>query len=159
MRELAETDGSRTTATLLIIDDEPNVLYSLESALRSSSLTVITAATAEQGIRLAQQRMPDAALVDVRVPDMCGLDAFVELQRADPHLPVIMMTAFTTTDTAIEAMKRGAFDYLTKPVDLKQLRDVVAKALDLRRITSAPPGFEDVLSGWGATKPSRQTLA
>ena len=131
-------------STLLVIDDEPNVLYSLENALRSDTVTVFTAPTAKLGIRLSREKTPDAVLLDVRLPDMSGLDALVEIQQADPHLPVIMMTAFTTTDTAIEAMKRGAFDYLTKPVDLKQLRIVVAKALDLRQMTQVPPEFQDV---------------
>lgn len=130
--------------TLLVIDDEPSVLYSLENALRSDTVEVLTAPTAKQGVNVAREKSPDAVLLDVRLPDKSGLDAFVEIQKVDPHLPVIMMTAFTTTDTAIEAMKRGAFDYLTKPVDLKQLRSVVAKALDLRRMTLAPPEFEDV---------------
>ena len=131
-------------STFLVIDDEPNVLYSLENALRSDTVDVLTAPTAKLGIRLGREKSPDAVLLDVRLPDMSGLDAMVEIQKADPHLPVIMMTAFTTTDTAIEAMKRGAFDYLTKPVDLKQLRIVVSKAIDLRQMTLLPPEFQNV---------------
>ena len=130
--------------SLLVIDDEPHVLYSLENALQSETLNVLTAATAKEGIDLACQVVPDAVLLDVRLPDMSGLDAFIRIQKADPHLPVIMMTAFTTTDTAIEAMKRGAFDYLTKPVDLKQLRGTVCKAIELRKMTLAPPEFQTV---------------
>jgi two-component system nitrogen regulation response regulator GlnG len=130
--------------TLLVIDDEPSVRYSLENALRSDTVEVLTAPTAKQGINLISEKSPDAVLLDVRLPDKSGLDAFVEIQKVDPHLPVIMMTAFTTTDTAIEAMKRGAFDYLTKPVDLRQLRSVVSKAIDLRRMTLSPPDIESV---------------
>ncbi len=131
-------------ATLLVIDDEPNVLYSLENALQSDTVSVRTAANAKQGIHLVSELSPDAVLLDVRLPDKSGLDTFVEIQKLDPQLPIIMMTAFTTTDTAIEAMKRGAFDYLTKPVDLKQLRNVVAKAIDLRHMTLSPPDLADV---------------
>lgn len=127
---------------LLVIDDEPNVRYSLENALRSETFEVLTAPTARQGVLLVREQSPDAVLLDVRLPDKSGLDVFVEIQQIDPQLPVIMMTAFTTTDTAIEAMKRGAFDYLTKPVDLKQLRGVVAKAVDLRAMTLSPPDIE-----------------
>ncbi|MCA9189253.1 MAG: sigma-54 dependent transcriptional regulator [Pirellulaceae bacterium] len=129
-------------ARLLVIDDEPNVRYSLEKALRSDIIDVFTAPTAKQGIRVVSDISPDAVLLDVRLPDKSGLDVFVEIQQIDPQLPVIMMTAFSTTDTAIEAMKRGAFDYLTKPVDLKLLRSVVVKALDLRRLTLSPPNIE-----------------
>jgi two-component system nitrogen regulation response regulator GlnG len=129
---------------LLVIDDEPNVCYSLQNALKSSTLDVLTASTAKQGIKIVGERTPDAVLLDVRLPDISGLDAFVEIQKADPQLPVIMMTAFTTTDTAIEAMKRGAFDYLIKPVDLRKLRSVVSKAIALREITLAPLEFQNV---------------
>ncbi|MCA9266311.1 MAG: sigma-54-dependent Fis family transcriptional regulator, partial [Planctomycetales bacterium] len=131
--------------TLLVIDDEPNVRYSLENALRSDTVDVLTAPTARQGVHLVREQSPDAVLLDVRLPDKSGLDAFSEIQEIDPQLPVIMMTAFTTTDTAIEAMKRGAFDYLTKPVDLKQLRGVVSKAIDLRQMTLSPPDLEPQL--------------
>ncbi len=130
--------------TLLVIDDEPNVRYSLENALKSDTLHVVMAPTAKLGIRMVREVKPDVVLLDVRLPDMSGLDAFVHIQEADHQLPVIMMTAFTSTDTAIEAMKRGAFDYLIKPVELKQLRDIVAKAFALREMTLAPADFQEI---------------
>jgi two-component system nitrogen regulation response regulator GlnG len=130
--------------TLLVVDDEPNLLYSLETSLQSKDLAVATASTAKEGIALVAERGPDAVLLDVRLPDMSGLDAFLKIHQADPHLPIILMTAFATTETAIEAMKRGAFDYLTKPVDLRQLRNVVSKALELRQMTRAPAEFQDI---------------
>src|SRR5437588_3199765 len=98
--------------TLLVVDDEPNVLYSLEKTLRSDDLEVLTAPTARQAIDLVRRRRPDAVLLDVRLADMSGLDAFDRIREADPRLPVMLMTAFSTTETAIEAMKRGAFEYL-----------------------------------------------
>jgi two-component system nitrogen regulation response regulator GlnG len=140
----AETLRSVVMHTLLVVDDEPNLLYSLETSLQSDALAVITASTAKEGVQLVGQSAADAVLLDVRLPDMSGLDAFVEINRIDPHLPVILMTAFATTETAIEAMKRGAFDYLTKPVDLRQLRNVVAKAIELRQMTRAPAEYEGI---------------
>src|SRR5262245_7890557 len=119
--------------TLLVIDDEPNVLYSLEKSLRSEALEVLTAATGKQGIELAESCRPNAVLLDVHLTDMCGLDAFDRVRQIDPRLPVIIMTAFGTTETAIEATKRGAFEYLLKPVDLHQLRDAVGRAVELNR--------------------------
>ena len=74
---------------------------------------------------------------------MSGLDAFDRIRQIDPRLPVIIITAFAATETAIEAMKRGAFEYLLKPVDLRQLRDVVAKALEQGRLTHVPAVFDD----------------
>lgn len=129
---------------VLVIDDEPNVCYSLENALTSDQLLVISAFNARQGMLAIKKHSPDAVLLDVRLPDKSGLDLFTEINQFDPQLPVVMMTAFTTTDTAIEAMKRGAFDYLIKPVDLKQLRAVVAKAIDRRRMTQVPADADSI---------------
>ena len=119
--------------TLLVIDDEPSVLYSLRKRLESPSLRVITAETAEAGLELARTGRPDAVILDVRLPDMSGLDCFDRLHQESPLLPVIIITAFSTTETAIEAMKRGAFEYLLKPVDFHLLRDVTGKALEAGR--------------------------
>jgi DNA-binding NtrC family response regulator len=123
---------------LLVVDDEPNVQYSLVKSLQSGTLEVITAGTARQGIDFVRQKSPDAVILDVRLPDMSGLDAFDEIRRIDPRLPVIIITAFATTETAIEAMKRGAFEYLLKPVDFHQLRELVAKAVELSRVRHVP---------------------
>jgi two-component system nitrogen regulation response regulator GlnG len=121
-------------STLLIVDDEPNVRFSLEHSLRSDALQVKLAETGRQGIEAVRTSTPDAVLMDVRLPDMSGLDAFDEIHKIHPGLPVIVITAHGTTDTAIEAMKRGAFDYLLKPFELPQLRTVVARALELSRL-------------------------
>ncbi|HUE15259.1 MAG TPA: sigma-54 dependent transcriptional regulator [Planctomycetaceae bacterium] len=114
---------------LLVIDDEPSLRYSLVKSLQSAALEVVTAATARDGIEMVRQQSPDAVILDVRLPDMSGIEAFEEIRRIDPRLPVIIVTAFSTTETSIEAMKRGAFEYLLKPVDFRQLRELVAKAI------------------------------
>src|SRR6266542_1488734 len=129
--------------TLLVVDDEPNVLYSLEKALGSESLRVRTARTAREGIEAVQEQPPDAVILDVRLPDLSGLEAFEQMRGIDSRLPVIVITAHAATETAIEAMKRGAFEYLLKPVDLQQLRDVVVKALELSRLRHVPAVFEE----------------
>jgi nitrogen regulation protein NR(I) len=133
---------------LLVIDDEPNLQYSLVKSLQSEALEVATAATARQGIDAVKAQPPDAVILDVRLPDMSGLDVFDEIRRIDPRLPVIIITAFSTTETAIEAMKRGAFDYLLKPVDFRHLRELVTKAIELSRVRHVPAVFnEDELPG------------
>jgi nitrogen regulation protein NR(I) len=138
---------------LLVIDDEPNVLYSLEKSLRSDALKVLTASTAKEGIELAQNLRPDAVLLDVRLSDMYGLDAFDRLREIDPRLPIIVITAYATTETAIEAMKRGAFEYLLKPVDFHRLREVVDKALELSRLRHVPAVFEQEAVEDGSVDP------
>jgi two-component system nitrogen regulation response regulator GlnG len=129
--------------SLLVVDDERNVLYSLQQALRSDDLEVRTAQTARQGIASVERRPPDAVILDVRLPDMSGLDAFDRIRAIDARLPVIIVTAFAATETAIEAMKRGAFEYLLKPVDLRQLREVVARAVELSRLRHVPAAAAD----------------
>src|SRR4051794_9292632 len=115
---------------LLVIDDEQNLLYSLEKSLQSDTVQVLTAHTARQGLEIIALHQPDTVILDVRLPDLSGLEAFDRIRKLDPRLPVIVITAYSTTETAIEAMKRGAFDYLLKPVDFYQLREVVDRALD-----------------------------
>ncbi len=131
---------------LLVVDDEPNVLYSLQQALQSEELTVQTARTARQGIERVRKDPPDVIILDVRLPDMSGLEAYDRIRELDARVPVIVITAFAATETAIEAMKRGAFDYLLKPVDLHQLREVVAKALEIHRLSTVPTLFDETAS-------------
>jgi DNA-binding response OmpR family regulator len=127
---------------LLVIDDESSVLYALEKGLRTATLEVITASTAKEGIELVQQHSPDAVILDVKLTDMSGLEAFEQIRYIDPHLPVLFITAHATTEMAIEAMKRGAFEYLLKPVELHQLREAVAKAIEANRLRHVPAVFE-----------------
>jgi two-component system nitrogen regulation response regulator GlnG len=132
--------------TLLVVDDEPNVLYSLEKRLRSEVLDVVTARSAKQGIDLVEQQQPDAVILDIRLPDMSGLEAFDRIRAIDPRLPVILITAYATTETAIEATKRGAYEYLLKPVDFDVLVDVVTKAIALSRLRHVPALFGEAES-------------
>jgi nitrogen regulation protein NR(I) len=128
-------------AKLLIIDDEANVLYSLRMGLEADDLTISTARTARSGVAAVATDHPDAVILDVRLPDMSGLDAFDQIREIDPRLPVVIITAHGSTETAIQAMKRGAFEYLLKPVDLHQLRDVIARAVEVRRVQATPAVF------------------
>src|SRR5580698_2492954 len=121
--------------TLLVVDDERNVLYALQKGLRADGLRIVTASTGKAGIDAAARENPDAVLLDVRLPDLSGLDVLKELRQADPKLPVIVMTTHGTAETAIEAMQRGAFDYLLKPWDLDELIDLVHKALEAGRLS------------------------
>jgi two-component system nitrogen regulation response regulator GlnG len=129
--------------SLLVVDDEPSVLYALEKGLRSSTLDVITASSAKQGIELVQRQRPDAVILDVKLTDMSGLEALDQIRQIDPRLPVLFITAYATTQTAIEAMKRGALDYLLKPVDLHHLRAAVGKAIEVSRLRPLPTALGD----------------
>ncbi|MDB5390708.1 MAG: Two-component system, NtrC family, nitrogen regulation response regulator GlnG [Planctomycetaceae bacterium] len=124
--------------TLLVIDDEPNIAYSIETCLATDTLKVVSAATAKKGIQMVRDLKPDAVLCDVRLPDMSGLEAYQEIKRFDPRVPVIIITAYARTETAIEAMRTGAFEYLLKPVDFARLEEVIGKALEMSRLNRIP---------------------
>lgn len=130
--------GWSQMSTLLVIDDEPNIVFSIKETLSSPQLAVLAASTAREGLDMVRLRRPDAVILDVRLPDQSGLETYDKIRAIDPRLPVIIMTAFAKTDTAIEAMCRGAYEYLVKPVDFRRLKDVVGKALDLSRLSRVP---------------------
>ena len=125
-------------STLLVIDDEAGVRFSLKRTLTSHDVAVETAETGRLGLEALTKKLPDVILLDIRLPDMSGLDALSAIREIDQRLPVVVITAHGTTDTAIEATKRGAFDYLLKPFDLPTLRGVVNRAIEASRLTRRP---------------------
>ncbi|WP_141736190.1 sigma-54-dependent transcriptional regulator [Oligoflexus tunisiensis] len=115
--------------SLLVIDDDRVLRYSIQKSLSSAELEVKEASTAQQALDIIYRTPPDAILLDLRLNETSGIDVLKEIKKGHPNLPVIMFTAFSTTSTAIEATKFGAFEYLLKPVDLSRLRLTVQKAL------------------------------
>lgn len=124
--------------TLLIVDDEDSILTAFRRAFRDGTVGVTTASTAAEGLRLARERQPDAVVLDVQLPDRTGLEVLRDLQALDARCPVIFITGQGTTDTAIEAMKLGAFDYLLKPLELSHLRGVLDRAFAISRLMRVP---------------------
>jgi two-component system nitrogen regulation response regulator GlnG len=141
--------------TVLLIDDEVSILHAFRRALREPEVTLLTAASAAEGIEQLKHR-PDVILLDIKLPDLSGLEAFRRIRRLDARIPVIFITGHGTTDTAIEAMKLGAYDYLLKPLELPELREKLARAFEISRLMHVPavlpaedqaPGQADVLIG------------
>jgi two-component system nitrogen regulation response regulator GlnG len=124
--------------TLLVIDDEQSVRYSFRRVFAGDGVTVLTAETGAEGLEQVRTRTPDVVVLDLQLPDGSGLEFFHAIQSMRPRLPVIFITAHGTTDTAIEAMKQGAFDYLVKPVDLDRLSQLLARAFEAARLMSVP---------------------
>ncbi len=116
--------------TVLVIDDDSEIRYSLERVLSSRRYTVILAASGEEGIKMARSCEPEVILLDIRMGGMSGLEALQHIRADSPHAMVILMTAFGTTQTAIEAMKYGAFDYIIKPFDLKKILKLIDSAVE-----------------------------
>ena len=125
-------------AILLVIDDEESVRYSFRRVFGAEGIEVLTAATAAEGLAQVREHNPDVILLDLQLPDRPGLDVFRDIHARDPRRPVVFITAHGTTETAIEAMKGGAFDYLVKPVDLERLSGVLGRAFEAARLMSTP---------------------
>jgi len=124
--------------TLLVIDDEESVRYSFRYVFTDGSVRVLTAATAADGLRQVQEASPDVVVLDLQLPDRSGLEVFNDIHALDPKRPVIFITAHGTTETAIEAMKGGAFDYLVKPVNLEHLSTLIQRAFEAARLMRVP---------------------
>ena len=138
---------NRTDATVLIIDDDAEIRYSLDRVLVSQGLHVISADSGEKGIETAKSEKPNLIFLDNRMGGISGIETLQHLRTAAPQSLVILMTAYGTTQTAIEAMKHGAFDYVLKPFDLAKLKELVSKALKASKDSlSTEDAYEHLLN-------------
>jgi two-component system response regulator AtoC len=124
--------------TLLLIDDEPSILHAFRRAFREPEFNLVTASSAAEGLAVLQRCAPEVVILDVHLGDATGLETFERVRAHDARIPVILITGHGTTDLAIEAIKRGAYEYLLKPLELPQLRDLVAKACVSSRLMHVP---------------------
>jgi two-component system NtrC family response regulator len=122
--------------TILVVDDEEAQRKVLAGFLRKKGFEVIQAGSAAAAVAEARGRTIDLVLTDLRMPDRDGLALLDQLHRLNPEVPVVVMTAFGTIQTAVDAMKRGAADYLTKPIDLDELEVLIARVLERRALLS-----------------------
>jgi len=121
-------------ADILVVDDEESIAAAFRRFLTDEGHEVRIASSAEDGLRLIAERPPNVAFIDVRMPGMEGVPALEAIRSAFPEVYVVMMTAYGTSQTSIEAIRAGAFEYLTKPLDLDTLRSVIAKALAAQQV-------------------------
>jgi two-component system nitrogen regulation response regulator GlnG len=123
----------------LLVDDDPGLIQAqVTHALSPLGIQIDVAGTGADGLAQLSARPADVILLDVRLPDLSGLEVYRAVRLIDARIPVIFITSTTTADTAIEAMQQGAYDYLFKPLDPQQLRRVVAQALQLARLMREP---------------------
>jgi DNA-binding NtrC family response regulator len=141
-------------ARLLLIDDDPALIPAqVRQAFPHPRYQVDVVHDGASGVERVKQAPPDVVLLDLRLPDQSGLDVFEQVRAIDARIPVVFVTMAKTADTAIEAMKRGAFDYLYKPLDLAMLRRVVGEAVEVARRMRSPvvldgdPGDDGDLDG------------
>lgn len=143
--------------TVLVIDDDESLRRVVEFNLQEEGYRVLTAADGQTGLDRLQSTRVDLVLSDVRMPEMDGIELLARIKAMQPDLPVVLLTAHGTIDSAVEAMKLGAFDYLTKPFARDQLKATVAKALDvaalraenryLREVIRERLSFENMIAG------------
>jgi two-component system response regulator PilR (NtrC family) len=124
----------RRNGSILVVDDEDIMREILDALLTRDGYEVRLAATGEEGLELARNHSFDAVVVDVMMPGLDGIAVLEELKKLDDELPVLMITAFASVETAISAMKRGAFDYITKPFKNDEVLVVVRNAVERRRL-------------------------
>ncbi len=134
-------------STILIIDDDDQLRKSFNKLLIQEGYHSKCAASGEAGLRIIQEKIPDLVILDMRLPGMNGFETFKAIHEMEPKLPVIIMTAFGTTETAIEATKMGAFDYILKPFDIPEMLVVIKQALEASRFMRSPVDVDPVLQG------------
>jgi len=120
---------------ILLVDDEDTIRLFLEKTLRDEGYEALTAATGGEALETAFDKLPDLILLDLKLPDMNGIEVLKRIKEEIPEICVIMLTAFGDIETAVSAMKKGAFDFVSKPVNLEQLLMTVKKGLESQKLT------------------------
>src|SRR5579883_2480571 len=128
---------------ILIVDDEPNIRRTLRVALEADGHTVEEATSGAMALRLAERQPYDVVLVDLKLNDESGLDLLEPLLAQSPNTAVVVITAYASVDTAVGAMRRGAFDYLAKPFTPAQVRAVLERAAKVRDLRDRVADLED----------------
>lgn len=149
---------------ILIIDDEKDVHYSFGRIFEGAGLELLEATSGDEGLKMLQKHKPDIVIMDIRMGATNGLDTLQQIRKFDTRIPVIMMTAYGTTQAAIQAMKLGAFDYILKPFDIPKMKSLIESALkvasDMKHVVTLEPAFkpEDFAEGIVGHSPSMQSV-
>ena len=123
---------------VLIVDDEPAICWAFRECLTDEGFSVDIAGTAEQAMAMAKRKSPDVIVMDVRLPGIDGLQAMQHFRQKSTSVPIVIMTAFGSLKTAVNAIDGGAFDYLTKPIDLENAISIVRQATSASKKTARP---------------------
>jgi DNA-binding NtrC family response regulator len=139
------TSEEKKPPAVLIVEDESKMRRLLELNLGEDGFTTFSAGDAETGIQLLQEHPIDLVVTDLKLPGMDGLEFLQTVKRQNANLPVIVMTAFGSVETAVEAMKAGASDYVLKPFSLAEMRMVIRKELDVRNLREENRSLREAL--------------
>lgn len=116
--------------TIVVIDDEKNVCGLLKQVFEAEGYKVMAINDPEEGVNLVKKEKPDCVLLDVKMPKMSGVDVLMEIREVNKKVGIIMITGYGNLENALECMKLGAFDYITKPFDIKFVKDMVKNFLE-----------------------------
>jgi DNA-binding NtrC family response regulator len=130
---------------VLVIDDDRSVVHLIRTALRDLNVETLAAATADEGLAMLSEHLPDVLLLDIMLPEISGIELFQKIRSINERVPVIFITAGGESETAIEAMTLGALDYLLKPLDVARIKELVEQALAIRRLMETPVRVPDVM--------------
>lgn len=131
--------------TILIVEDEAKMLRLLDLNLSEEGYSTRTASDAEAGLKLLRQEKIDLVVTDLKLPGMNGLEFLHAVKRADARIPVVVMTAYGTVETAVEAMKAGASDYVLKPFSFEEMKLILRKELDVHRLREENRSLREAL--------------
>jgi two-component system NtrC family response regulator len=123
-----------TRSKILVVDDDDSLRRVMQLQIEEAGYDVLTACTAAEAIAIIQEQSPALVITDLKMPEVSGMDLLKKIRSEHPETTVVMITAFGTVQTAVEAMKSGAYDYITKPIDYDELVLTVNRALDHQRL-------------------------
>ena len=132
---------------ILVVDDEPSHRTMLRAVLTDEGYAVAEASDGTEAIQAVEKEAFDLILMDLRMTAMDGIEALTEIRKISPQVPVLIMTAYASVKTAVEALKAGAFDYLTKPLDIEELKILIDKALEQLPSPCGKPGSQGTIGG------------
>jgi len=121
-------------AKILIIEDDPDGRRSVTEAIQDAGFEVTPAASGKEGVKLFQEGEFDAVLSDLVLPDFDGIEVLSQIIKMDSQMPVLIMTAYGSISSSVKALKTGAYDYITKPLDIDDLQSKITRAVETRRL-------------------------
>jgi two-component system response regulator GlrR len=127
---------AKSLGRILVVDDDENLIEVIRMRLESADYDVVTIIQEEEAITAIREQSFELSIIDLQLTDRDGISLMEDIHRINPELPVIILTAYGSIESAVDAMKRGAYSYLTKPFDPRELLFQIEKAIDNRRLFS-----------------------
>ena len=146
--------GDNIMPSLLIVDDDRGIIRIFQRCFEHSDITVLSATSGAEAVRVTSELHPDVVVLDILLPDESGLAACEEIRRLNPTIPIVFITASRTCDTAIESMRLGAMDYLSKPLDMAKIREVIGHAVGISKLIQETAANGEAASADTASSPA-----